>query len=364
MKAVIKEDCVGFLYKDGLFKKMLNSGTVTYYPFFKESLITTTARGLINTQELNLNALKKDATFLNSIIEIDVPDNFIGLYFVDNKITQILKPGKFAFWNIFNTNTFTLIDTTEIYVSDEHLKYIRTIPETYYQQVNILAGNIGLLYFNNKYEKTLEPGTYYFWNNRVNVQVNQYSLKMQQLSVQGQEILTADRVSIRLNLFCDYKIIDAVKIDTEVSNIHNQLYSLVQIVFREYASSLKLDDILLQKDLISKDVFPELKERATLLHIDILSCGIKDIVLPGEIRDIMNTVLIAEKKAQANIILRREETASTRSLLNTAKLMEENPTLLKLKEMEYIEKICESVGNINLSGNSNLLNQLNELLIK
>ena len=75
-----------------------------------------------------------------------------------------------------------------------------------------------------------------------------------------------------------------------------------------------------------------------------------DVILPGEVRDIMNTVLIAEKRAQANVITRREEVASTRSLLNTAKMMEENPTLYKLKELEYAERICENVGNINLNG--------------
>ena len=90
--------------------------------------------------------------------------------------------------------------------------------------------------------------------------------------------------------------------------------------------------------------------------------GVKDIILPGEIRDIMNTVLIAEKRAQANVITRREEVASTRSLLNTAKLMEENPTLYRLKELEHIERICENVGNINLNGNGDVLSQLMGLM--
>ena len=84
--------------------------------------------------------------------------------------------------------------------------------------------------------------------------------------------------------------------------------------------------------------------------------------LEGEIRDIMNTVLIAEKRAQANVITRREEVASTRSLLNTAKLMEENPTLYRLKELEHIERICENVGNINLNGNGDVLSQLMGLM--
>ncbi|GLB54193.1 hypothetical protein NBRC110019_32340 [Neptunitalea chrysea] len=75
-------------------------------------------------------------------------------------------------------------------------------------------------------------------------------------------------------------------------------------------------------------------------------------------KDIMNQVLIAQKQAQANVITRREETASTRSLLNTAKLMEENGMLYKLKEMEFVEKIAEKIGEITVSGNGNIAKQL------
>ena len=98
--------------------------------------------------------------------------------------------------------------------------------------------------------------------------------------------------------------------------------------------------------------------------MEIIDAGVKDIILPGEIRDIMNTVLIAEKRAQANVITRREEVASTRSLLNTAKLMEENPTLYRLKELEHIERICENVGSLNLNGSGGVLSQLFALLGK
>ena len=90
--------------------------------------------------------------------------------------------------------------------------------------------------------------------------------------------------------------------------------------------------------------------------------SVDHIILPGEIREIMNTVLVAETRAQANVITRREEVASTRSLLNTAKLMDENQTLYKLKELEYVERICENVGNINLNGNTDVLSQLTGIL--
>ena len=111
-------------------------------------------------------------------------------------------------------------------------------------------------------------------------------------------------------------------------------------------------------------VFNSLKEKEPQLFVQFCDAGVKDIILPGEIRDIMNTVLIAEKRAQANVITRREEVASTRSLLNTARLMDENQTLYRLKELEYIEKICENVGNITVNSGGDILSRLSTLLQK
>ena len=91
--------------------------------------------------------------------------------------------------------------------------------------------------------------------------------------------------------------------------------------------------------------------------------GIRDIILPGDVKDIMNKVLVAEKTTQANSIMRREETASTHSLLNTAKLMEDNTMMWKLKEMEYVEKIADKIGEISVSGNGNLVEQLKQIFV-
>ncbi|MBQ7646909.1 MAG: slipin family protein, partial [Clostridia bacterium] len=134
------------------------------------------------------------------------------------------------------------------------------------------------------------------------------------------------------------------------------------LYMREYIGKYTLDEILESKEQMTKYVFEKLKAKAAELYIDIVDAGVKDIILPGEIREIMNTVLVAEKKAQANVITRREEVASTRSLLNTAKLMEENKTLYKLKELEFIERVCDNVGSINLNGNGDILSQLANIL--
>ncbi|MFR2487712.1 MAG: SPFH domain-containing protein, partial [Hungatella sp.] len=117
-----------------------------------------------------------------------------------------------------------------------------------------------------------------------------------------------------------------------------------------------------QKEAISGFLAQRMREEQEQYCVEVQTIGIKDIILPGEIRDIMNTVLIAEKRAQANVITRREEVASTRSLLNTAKLMDENKTLYKLKELECLERICTQVGNISVAGSGTLIQQLRELM--
>jgi regulator of protease activity HflC (stomatin/prohibitin superfamily) len=138
---------------------------------------------------------------------------------------------------------------------------------------------------------------------------------------------------------------------------------LLQLALREYVGGFTLDELLEKKDGIGQFILNSMAEKAKLLGVELTGAGVRDIILPGEMKDIMNQVLMAEKKAQANVIMRREETASTRSLLNTAKLMEENEMLWKLKEMEYVEKIADKINTISVSGNGQILDQLKQIFI-
>jgi regulator of protease activity HflC (stomatin/prohibitin superfamily) len=134
-----------------------------------------------------------------------------------------------------------------------------------------------------------------------------------------------------------------------------------QLALREYITGLNFDELLGKKDAIVAYILDKVAQEADSLGVKVAGFGIRDIILPGDVKEIMNQVLVAEKKAQANIILRREETASTRSLLNTAKLMEDNPVLFKLKELEYVEKLAEKISTISVNGNGVLLDQLRQM---
>lgn len=84
--------------------------------------------------------------------------------------------------------------------------------------------------------------------------------------------------------------------------------------------------------------------------LEISSLGVRDIILPGEMKTLLGQVVEAEKAAQANVIRRREETQATRSLLNTAKVMEGSPTALRLKELETLERVAERIDRISVFG--------------
>ena len=226
--------------------------------------------------------------------------------------------------------------------------YRHLLPARMHKKVTVGDGETGLLYIDGRYTQQLESGTYDYWVYAHEVSCKVFNLKIQQLEISGQEILTADKVGIRMNLLCGYRITDPLSLVQKTEGSAKLLYAKIQLLTREYVGRHRLDELLAQQEAYC---------------VEILDVGIKDIILPGEIRDIMNTVLVAEKKAQANVIMRREEVASTRSLLNTAKLMEENQILYRLKELEYLERICDKVGSISVSGAGNLLEQLSGLTL-
>ena len=304
-----------------------------------------------------------------------------GLLFKDGKYIKLLPPGKYYEYGGREIEVVELsqplcskLCPLETLLSDEELRKSLTvaevadeqlfakIPGIYYTKVEVAEYQKARLYLDRKFVRILDAGTYYFWKTGVRVDVDTVDTRLTQMNICGQEILTKDKVSLRISFVCSYRITDYVRILTEIDDFAEQLRVAAQLALREYVGRYKLDESLESKDQMSEFVLARLREKEKDLFVQIVDAGVKDLILPGEIRQIMNTVLVAEKQAQANVIARREEVASTRSLLNTAKLMEENQTLYKLKELEYMERICANVGNINLNGNGDALQQLATLL--
>jgi regulator of protease activity HflC (stomatin/prohibitin superfamily) len=134
----------------------------------------------------------------------------------------------------------------------------------------------------------------------------------------------------------------------QLKDYEDYLYRELQFVLREAVGTRSLDALLVDKEALNSELYRAVVKGVAEYGIKLISLGVKDIILPGEMKEILNQVVQTEKAAQANVIKRREETAATRSLLNTAKLMDENPTLLRLKELEALEKVVEKVDRISV----------------
>jgi regulator of protease activity HflC (stomatin/prohibitin superfamily) len=361
VKIIVNENERGLLFKNGKFIKMLNPG--------KYNLLNNKQVFIMNTCEefklagYEFSIFLKDEELAKQLTVVDVKDETLVLHYINGKFKECLQSGKYAYWTIYNQHEFKEIDISNPEVEDSVPKFIFTyMPKKYFCKIDVAQFQKARLYFDQKFIKLLDQGTYYFWNNGTKIEAGYTDTRLMQMDIAGQEILTLDKVALRLNFVCRYKIADYVKIYTEIDDYERQIHVTLQLTLREYIGKYRLDDILENKEQISEFAFKKLKEKEKEYFITVMDAGVKDIILPGEIRDIMNTVLVAEKRAQANVIARREEVASTRSLLNTAKLMDENQTLYKLKELECLEKICENVGSISVSGGTDLLSQLTKIL--
>lgn len=351
---------VGLVFKKGEFQRVITVGK--HWIGFGENVKLFDLSTKFEAP-IALKILLKDEKLASMLTVVDVKDNEIVVHYEDGIFKDVLTAGKSAYWKWVIDNAFETYDLNDIEVPEGNIRKILNKTEMIrFIQVQVVENyQKGLLFVDGKFEKELESGIYFFWKGLTPITVLKADMRQQVLEVSGQEILTRDKATLRVNLQAVFKVVDAKKALIDNKDAEKQLYTLIQLALRENIGQLTIDELLAEKVALSEKITGIVAVKAEALGFKLYDCGIRDIILPGEIREIMNQVLVAQKKAEANMITRREETASTRSLLNTAKLMEDNAMLWKIKEMEYVEKIAEKISTISIGGSSNVVEQLKEI---
>ena len=227
-------------------------------------------------------------------------------------------------------------------------------------KMTVEAFEKGLRFRNGRFVEVLEPGRYRVRRLFVQERIERVDLRQTTLVLQGQEMMTLDKVTLRLTSVATLRVKDPVAAILKVEDYEKRLYSDVQLALRDHVGALELDALLASKSRLGERILEEVKLGADGYGVEVINVGLRDIVLPGEMKAILNQVMEARKKAEASNIERREETASTRSLANTAQLLEKNPTLMRLKELEVLERIASKASNLNLG--TDLLTLFKQLL--
>ena len=351
----------GLLIKDGRLIRMLEPGRHAFWDFSNRLRVElVSARGIFAGEWAEVIE-KLHPELAAACLEIVRPaEGQVAVVSIDGRAALVVRPGQTArVWKVLNdvsVATYDVLarprlDKAEL-VAIEKAEAATAGSMAPIAIVAVGAAQAGLVFFDGELVETLGPGRYGYWQIGRVVTAKTLDTRPLPLEVTAQEILTKDRVSLRVTLTSFVQVTDVEKAAQSTPDHGQHVYKLVQFAVREAVGGRTLDEVLNDRESVDSQIVRHVREQLGDIGVSVTELGVKDVILPGDMRELINKVVEAEKVAQANLIRRREETAATRSLLNTAKLMEDNPTLLRLKELEALERVTEKIGRVDVHASS------------
>ncbi|HAW0568727.1 TPA: slipin family protein [Escherichia coli] len=358
-KISVRKDQLALLSRNGDYYKVLHAGE-HFLPWFNTPevlLITLDGSEVPDVLADYLRRFQPDWVEKYCLVA-DLSETEAGALYMDGILLEILLPStRRLYWRVEDDLTLVRMNTQQVPVQTEVMNAVLQPRRKGVVKgrdailtVQVPAWHVGVLKIDGETQALLPPGLTAYWKINHLVETEVVDTRLQVLEVSGQEILTKDKVNLRINLAANWRYSDVLLAFSQLTKPIDHLYRELQFALREAVGTRTLDELLEDKQVIDDVVSEQVKSRMLPFGMEIASFGVKDIVLPGDMKNILAQLVEAEKSAQANVIRRREETAATRSLLNTAKVMENNPVALRLKELETLERVAERIDNISVFG--------------
>lgn len=300
----------------------------------------------------------RDKSLLKGLAtSLDLTDRQRALVWVDGRFFKVLGPGAHVLWTENRRVNVEVVEVDGSRFEHPQLDVITRHPSAHEQLevCDVQRDHAGVYFRNGRFVEVLDAGRYAFWKRTANARVVEIDLREKLLDVAGQDVMTADHVTLRLNAAVAYQTVDPRRVVGASENLESALYREVQLVLRDVIGGQSLDELLSSKQETAAEAQSRLAARASEFGLAIMSVGVRDVILPGDMKELLNQVTAAKKAAEANLISRREETAAIRSQANTAKLLDASPTLMRLRELEVLEKVAQSSNLQVLLGESGSL---------
>jgi regulator of protease activity HflC (stomatin/prohibitin superfamily) len=364
-KFQISEYEIGLLYVQNNFVRPLEAGEYAFWAINQDVSIRTLSRIIPNPEfPLEDILIDKHPDFIAAYCEVvQLLTHQVAIIRYQRKVIAILSPTtRKLFWQgieveIIDISVDSQLSANLVSELVSGTKEGLLLSQNSLHIREVAPQHVGLLYINQEFQNYLQPGIHAWWIFGRSYQTEVYDMRSlrdesrsRNLEISGQEILSKDKVPLRVNLTAGFRIRDILVAKSALSDIDGFLYKELQFALRAAVGEQALDALLENKGAVDRSIAEYIRLKTADYGIEVDSVGVKDIILPGEIKTILTKVVEAEKAAQANVIRRREETAATRSILNTAKVMEDNPVALRLKELEILERIAEKIDKIQVNG--------------
>lgn len=366
IKVRIKSYEKGLLFKYGDFVKFLQPGTYRLWSRLwsrarAEVQIVSTLN--VKFEHVLLDVLIKHPAVREALTVVELADHERALVWKDGRLAYIVGPGRHAFWDEPYELRVEKFDANALRLRHAKLDAIVGLSGSprWLMGIDVDEHEDALLMKDGEIIEKLAKGRHVFWKDVGRLTWKAIDRREQVADVAGQEIMTQDKVTLRVNLVVTYQVIDPIKAVTVVNDHAQALYREAQLALRAAVGTRSLDALLADKESVGGEVKNALASRAAEFGVVIRGVGLRDIILPGEMKSILNQVIEAEKAAQANLIKRREETAAARSQANTAKLLAENPVLARMKELELMQEILDGAKVTFVLGDGDIASQIRRL---
>ncbi len=357
-KVQLSESEIGLLYVQNNFLRPLGPGEYAFWTFSRkvEVRVLSQVNPMPEFPSEEVLIEQHPEFVATDCLSVQLDSDTVAIARYKGKVIAILPPcSRKLFWQgveIEEINVTAQPKLPQRLVAELVSGLTETLSLSYeaLHLLEVPAQHVGLLYLDQVLQETLPAGLHAWWIFGRSFKTEAIDLRLQMLEISGQEILSKDKVPLRLNLTAGFRIVNPVQAKSALTDINGFIYKELQFGLRSAVGTRSLDTLLEDKGAIDASIADYIRPKVSGYGIEIESVGVKDIILPGEIKAILSKVVEAEKSAQANVVRRREETAATRSMLNTAKVMEDNPVALRLKELEVLERIAEKIEHINVNG--------------